>query len=45
MAFKAAFAKASPALLEPIMDVEITIPSEYVGDIMGDVSSRRGLIE
>lgn len=45
MAFKAAFAKASPALLEPIMEVDITIPTEYVGDIMGDISSRRGIIE
>lgn len=45
MAFKAAFAKASPALLEPIMEVDITVPTEYVGDIMGDISSRRGLIE
>jgi elongation factor G len=44
-AFKDAFAKADPSLLEPIMDVEITTPEDYMGDVMGDVSSRRGMIQ
>ena len=44
-AFKAAFLKANPQLLEPIMDVEVTTPEDYVGDVMGDLSSRRGRIE
>lgn len=44
-AFKKAFQEADPQLLEPIMDVEITTPDEYVGDVMGDISSRRGRIE
>jgi elongation factor G len=39
---KAALAKAAPVLLEPIMRVEITVPSEHVGDVMGDLNSRRG---
>jgi elongation factor G len=37
--------KASPVLLEPYMKVEITTPEEYLGDVMGDVNSRRGRIE
>jgi elongation factor G len=37
--------KASPALLEPIMDVEVVVPEEYLGDIIGDLQSRRGKIE
>lgn len=37
--------KANPQLLEPIMDVEVTTPEDYVGDVMGDLSSRRGRIE
>ena len=45
MAFKDAMAKASPALLEPIMKVEITMPEEYMGDVIGDVNSRRGRVE
>ncbi|NLM53075.1 MAG: elongation factor G [Firmicutes bacterium] len=45
MAFKAGMAKAKPVLLEPIMKVEITVPEEYMGDVMGDVNSRRGRIE
>ena len=45
MAFKEAMRKSDPKLLEPIMKVEITIPEEYLGDVMGDVSSRRGRIE
>ena len=43
-AFKEAFMKASPAILEPIMSVEIVTPEEYVGTVMGDLSSRRGII-
>lgn len=45
MAFKAAMAKADPILLEPIMKVEITTPEEYMGNVIGDVNSRRGRIE
>lgn len=44
-AFKNAFAKANPQILEPVMDVEVTTPDNYVGDVMGDLSSRRGRIE
>jgi len=44
-AFKDAFEKADPVLLEPIMDVEVTTPEEYMGDVMGDLSSRRWRIE
>ena len=42
LAFKNAAAKADPILLEPMMKVEITLPEEYLGDVMGNVSSRRG---
>ena len=45
MAFKEAMAKASPVLLEPIMKVEVTMPEEYMGDVIGDINSRRGRIE
>jgi elongation factor G len=45
MAFKDAMAKAAPVLLEPIMKVEITTPEQYMGDVIGDVNSRRGRIE
>ena len=45
MAFKNAMAKADPVLLEPMMKVEVTVPEEYMGDVMGDLSSRRGKIE
>ncbi|NEU06548.1 elongation factor G [Clostridium senegalense] len=45
MAFKNAMAKAEPAILEPIMRVEVVIPEEYMGDVMGDINSRRGRIE
>ena len=45
MAFRAAVSKAAPVLLEPMMKVEITTPDEYLGDVMGDVSSRRGRIQ
>ncbi len=44
MAFKEACQKASPTLLEPIMKVVVTVPEEYMGDVMGDISSRRGQI-
>jgi elongation factor G len=44
MAFKEACAKAQPRLLEPIFDVEVVVPEEYMGDIIGDLSSRRGRI-
>jgi elongation factor G len=43
--FKAAVEQARPTLLEPIMKVEIAVPDENVGDIMGDVSSRRGRVQ
>ncbi len=45
MAFKEAMQKAAPAILEPIMKVEVTMPEEYMGDVIGDVNSRRGRIE
>ncbi len=45
MAFKAAMQKADPILLEPIMKVEIVTPEEYMGNVIGDVNSRRGRIE
>ena len=45
MAFKEACRKAKPILLEPIFKVEVTVPEEYMGDIIGDISSRRGRIE
>jgi elongation factor G len=44
MAFKEAAAKASPALLEPVMKVEVVTPDAYMGDVLGDISSRRGKI-
>ena len=44
MAFKEAMKKADPVLLEPIMNVTVTFPEEYMGDVMGDLSSRRGQI-
>ncbi len=44
MAFKNGMAKASPVLLEPVMDVVVETPEEYMGDVMGDLSSRRGRI-
>ena len=44
MAFKEAASKATPKLLEPIMDVEVVVPEEYMGDVIGDLSSRRGRI-
>ena len=44
MGFKAGAAKASPVLLEPVEDVEVVVPEEYMGDVMGDLNSRRGHI-
>ena len=44
MAMKAALRKASPVLLEPVMDVEVVTPSEYMGDLIGDLSARRGRV-
>ena len=45
MAFKQAMQKASPVLLEPIMKIDVTMPEEYMGDVIGDINSRRGRIE
>ena len=45
MAFKQGFVKAKPVLLEPIMKVEIVTPEDYLGDVMGDVSRRRGVLQ
>jgi elongation factor G len=45
MAFKEALAKADPCLMEPMMKVEVIIPEQYMGDVIGDISSRRGRIE
>jgi elongation factor G len=44
MAFRGAMEQAQPVLLEPIMNVEVTVPSNYMGDVMGDLNSRRGRI-
>jgi elongation factor G len=45
MAFKEGFQKASPVLLEPIMKVEVVTPEDYMGDVMGDLSRRRGILQ
>ena len=45
MAFKAGFMKATPALLEPLMKVEVDTPEEYMGDVIGDLNRRRGMVE
>ena len=45
MAFKEAMAKGEPVLLEPIMKVEVTTPEDYMGDVIGDINSRRGRVE
>ena len=45
MAFKAGVAKADPVLLEPYMKVEVIVPEDYMGDVIGDLNSRRGRIE
>ncbi len=44
MAFKGAMRKASPVLLEPIMSVEVVVPEDFMGDVIGDISSRRGKV-
>ncbi len=44
MAFKEGFLKAGPYLLEPIYNVEVIVPEDFMGDVMGDISSRRGKI-
>jgi elongation factor G len=43
--FKAAIEKGKPTILEPVMDVEVSIPDQFVGDIMGDISGRRGRVQ
>jgi len=43
--FKAAIEKGRPTLLEPIMNVEVSIPDQFVGDVMGDISGRRGRVQ
>jgi len=45
MAFREAARKAGPVLLEPVMKVEVVVPEQYMGDVIGDLSSRRGSIE
>ncbi|WP_427340808.1 elongation factor G [Caloranaerobacter sp. DY30410] len=45
MAFKEGMKKGNPVLLEPIMKVEVVVPEEYMGDVMGDINSRRGRVE
>jgi elongation factor G len=45
MAFKEAARQASPAILEPMMAVEVTTPEDYLGDVIGDLNSRRGQIQ
>jgi elongation factor G len=45
MAIKDAVAKASPVVLEPMMRVEVTLPEQFMGDVIGDLNSRRGLVE
>jgi elongation factor G len=45
MGFKEGMRKADPVLLEPVMRVEVTVPEEYMGDVIGDINSRRGRIE
>ena len=44
-AFKEGFAKAGPTLLEPVMTLEVVVPDECMGDVMGDVTSRRGKVQ
>jgi elongation factor G len=44
MAFKKAMQEASPVILEPIMELEITVPEKYMGDIIGDINAKRGKI-
>ena len=45
LAFKEAMQKGAPGLLDPIMKVEVTMPEEYMGDVIGDINARRGRIE
>ena len=45
MALKEAMRKARPVLMEPVMDVEVVVPEEYMGDIIGDLSARRGKVD
>jgi elongation factor G len=45
MCLKRIFKEAKPILLEPIYDIEVQVPEEYMGDVMGDISSRRGKIQ
>jgi elongation factor G len=45
MCFKDAALKAKPVMLEPIMKVEVVTPEEYMGDVMGDLNSRRGMVQ
>ena len=45
MAFKEAMQKADPVLMEPIMQVDVIVPEEYMGDVIGDLNSRRGQIQ
>jgi elongation factor G len=45
MGFKEGAAKAKPVLLEPVMKVEVVTPEEYMGDVMGDLNSRRGMVQ
>jgi len=45
LCFKEAMKKANPVILEPIMKVEVTMPEEYMGDVIGDINSRRGRVE
>jgi len=45
MAFREACRKAEPVLLEPVMKVEVTLPDEYLGDVIGDLNSRRGHVD
>ena len=45
MAFKEALRKAAPVLLEPVMDVEVVVPEEFMGDVIGDISARRGKVQ
>ncbi|MBQ3185737.1 MAG: elongation factor G, partial [Firmicutes bacterium] len=45
MAFREAAKKAKPVMLEPIFKIEVTVPDEYMGDVIGDINSRRGKIE
>jgi elongation factor G len=44
LGFKKIFLEAKPSLLEPIMNIEVTIPEKYTGDVMGDINSRRGKV-